>query len=67
MVFRDDLCIAFLAKWPTLLGYSLVAPLEHRTDVVGSFTESEYVELQRRVHRLGRAVARVASRPSAST
>jgi len=38
-------------------GYTLVAPLEHRTDVVGSFTEAEYVELQRRVHRIGRALS----------
>ena len=57
VVFRDDLCIAFLGKWPTLLGYTLLAPLEHRTDAVGSFTESEYVELQRRVHRVGRAIS----------
>ena len=58
VLFRDDLCIAFLDKFPTLLGYSLLAPLEHRTDVVGSFDEGEYVELQLRVHRLGRAVSR---------
>jgi diadenosine tetraphosphate (Ap4A) HIT family hydrolase len=57
VVFRDDICIAFLAKWPTLLGFTLVAPLEHRTDVVGAFTADEYVELQRRVHRIGRAVS----------
>jgi diadenosine tetraphosphate (Ap4A) HIT family hydrolase len=57
VVFRDDLCIAFLVKWPTLVGYTLVAPLEHRTDAVGSFTETEYVELQRRVHRVGRAIS----------
>jgi histidine triad (HIT) family protein len=57
VIFRDDLCIAFLAKFPTLLGYSLLAPLDHRTDVVGGFSESQYVELQRRVHRLGRAVS----------
>ena len=57
MVFRDDVCVAFLAKWPTLLGYTLVAPLEHRTDVVDAFTADEYVELQRRVHRVGRAVS----------
>lgn len=59
VVFRDDVCIAFLAKWPTLLGYTLVAPVEHRTDVVGSFTVDEYVALQRRVHRVGRAVSEV--------
>lgn len=27
VLYRDDRCIAFLAKWPTLLGYTLVAPL----------------------------------------
>jgi diadenosine tetraphosphate (Ap4A) HIT family hydrolase len=57
VVFRDDVCVAFLAKWPTLLGYTLVAPLAHRTDVVGAFTIDEYLELQRRVHRIGRAVS----------
>ena len=57
VVLRDELCVGFLAKWPTLVGYALLAPLEHRTDVVGDFSEGEYVELQRRVHRLGRAVA----------
>jgi len=39
-----------------LKGYTLVAPLEHRTDVVAGFTEDEYVALQRRVHRVGRAI-----------
>ena len=57
ILFRDEVCIAFLAKFPTLAGYTLVAPLEHRTDVVGAFTEDEYVELQRRVHRIGRALS----------
>jgi ATP adenylyltransferase len=57
VLFRDDLCIEFLDKYPTLLGYSLLAPLEHRTDVIGSFDTAEYVELQQRVHRLGRAVS----------
>jgi len=58
VIYRDQLCIAFLAKTPTLLGYSLLAPLDHRTSVVADFTEDEYVDLQRRVHRLGRAVSR---------
>jgi diadenosine tetraphosphate (Ap4A) HIT family hydrolase len=57
VVFRDDVCIAFLAKWPTLIGYTLVAPLEHHTDVVAAFTADEYVDLQRRVHRIGRGVS----------
>ena len=57
VIYRDDICIAFLAKAPTLLGYSLLAPLEHRTDVVADFTEDEYLDLQRRAYRLGRAVS----------
>jgi diadenosine tetraphosphate (Ap4A) HIT family hydrolase len=57
VIYRDQLCIAFLAKAPTLLGYSLLAPLEHRTGVVADFTEDEYVDLQRRARRLGRAVS----------
>jgi diadenosine tetraphosphate (Ap4A) HIT family hydrolase len=59
VVFRDDVCVAFLAKWPTLLGCTLLAPIEHRTDVIDAFTTDEYVELQRRVHRVGRAVSQV--------
>ena len=53
VIYRDEICIAFLNRFPTLLGYSLLAPIEHRTGVVTDFTEDEYVELQRRVHRLG--------------
>ena len=58
VVFRDEVCIAFLAKFATLVGYTLVAPLEHRTNVVGDFTEDEYMQIQRRVHQVGRAVSK---------
>ncbi len=58
VVFRDDVCVGFLAKWPTLLGVTLVAPLEHRTGVIDDFTADEYAELQGRVHRVGRAVSK---------
>jgi diadenosine tetraphosphate (Ap4A) HIT family hydrolase len=57
VLFRDDVCVAFLAKYATLVGYTLVAPLEHRTNVVDDFTEDEFADLQRRVHRIGRAVS----------
>jgi diadenosine tetraphosphate (Ap4A) HIT family hydrolase len=57
LISRDDVCVSFLAKWPTLVGYALLAPLEHRTQVVGDFTENEYVDIQRRVHRLGLAIS----------
>ncbi len=57
VIRRDDVSVSFLAKAPTLIGYALLAPLEHRTGVIGDFTEDEYVDLQRRVHQLGRAVS----------
>jgi diadenosine tetraphosphate (Ap4A) HIT family hydrolase len=57
VISRDDVCVTFLGKWPTLLGYCFLAPLEHRTNVVADFSEDKYLELQRRVHRLGRAVS----------
>jgi hypothetical protein len=38
IISRDDVCVSFLAKSPTLFGYAILAPLDHRTDVVGDFT-----------------------------
>jgi ribosomal protein S18 acetylase RimI-like enzyme len=57
VIARDELSITFLAKYATLRGYCIVAPVDHRTGVVADFTEDEYAALQRRVHRLGRAVS----------
>ena len=57
VVHRDEICIAFLARLATLRGYTLVAPLEHRSGVVADFTEDEYAALQRRVHRIGTVVS----------
>ncbi len=57
VIFRNDLCVAFLPRYPTLRGRVLLAPVEHRTQVVGDFTEDEYIAIQRHVYRLGRAVS----------
>jgi len=59
IVYRDDVAIAFLNRYPTLVGYCLVAPVAHREGVVDDFTEDEYLALQRVVRRVGRAVSRV--------
>jgi diadenosine tetraphosphate (Ap4A) HIT family hydrolase len=59
VIVRDEVCIAFLSRFPTLYGTALLAPVEHRGNVVTDFTEHEYVELQRRMHRLGVALAAV--------
>lgn len=58
-IHRDDVGVAFLSRYPTVLGYALVAPREHRCDVIGDFDLDEYLALQRLVHRVGRAIASV--------
>jgi diadenosine tetraphosphate (Ap4A) HIT family hydrolase len=59
IVYRDDRHIVFLNRFPTLEGYVLVAPVEHREQVVGDFTLEEYLELQELVFRIGRAMSAV--------
>lgn len=56
-IYRDDFAIVFLNRFPTLLGYTLVAPLEHRASVIDDFTEDEHLRIQSLVHRVGRAIA----------
>ena len=58
LVYEDERAVAFLQRFQTMYGYVLVAPREHRERVVDDFSEDEYLELQRVVHRVGRAVAR---------
>ena len=58
VVYEDEAAIAFLQRFQTMYGYVLVTPKEHREHVVDDFTEEEYAELQRVVHRVGRAVCR---------
>jgi diadenosine tetraphosphate (Ap4A) HIT family hydrolase len=59
VVFSDETAIAFLSRFPTQLGYVLVASKGHREHVTGDYSEEEYVALQRVVHRVGEAVRRV--------
>jgi diadenosine tetraphosphate (Ap4A) HIT family hydrolase len=58
IVYEDDVAIAFLDKYPSLYGHTLVAPREHREQVTGDFTTEEYLDLQRRVHRVAQAIRR---------
>ncbi len=59
IIYRDEAHIAFFNRFPTLSGYTLVAPLEHREQVVADFDLDEYLALQALVHRIGRAMAEV--------
>ena len=66
LVWADDQAAAFLARYNTLLGHTLVAPRAHREQVTGDFRVEEYLELQRLVYQVGEAVRR-SCRPSGST
>jgi diadenosine tetraphosphate (Ap4A) HIT family hydrolase len=59
VVYEDDAAIAFLNKYPTLAGYTLVCPKAHLEQVAGDFTEAEYLRLQAVVRRVAEAVRQV--------
>jgi diadenosine tetraphosphate (Ap4A) HIT family hydrolase len=59
VIYEDERAIAFLQRFQTLLGYVLVAPKEHREDVVRDLDEEGYLALQKVVHRVGRAICDV--------
>ena len=56
-VYDDGDTIAFLSRYPTLMGHCLVAPKRHVESWVHELSESEYLGLQRVVHQVARAVA----------
>ena len=56
IIYEDEVAIAFLDKYPTLLGRTLVAPRQHREQVTGDFKIQEYLELQRRVYLISEAI-----------
>ncbi len=59
IVAETDYAVAFLNRFPTLFGYVLVAPKDHREQVTGDFTEEEYVELQRFIFQVAEAMRRL--------
>ena len=59
VVYRDDHAVVFLNKYPTLYGYTLVAPVEHREQVTGDFSQPAYLQLQTVIYRVAEAVRQV--------
>jgi len=59
IVYRDGQTIAFLNRFPTLVGYCLVATTDHRVDVIHDLDEAGYLQLQAVVRRVAVAVAAV--------
>jgi histidine triad (HIT) family protein/ATP adenylyltransferase len=56
-IYEDADTIAFLVRYPTLLGHSLVAPKRHVESWVTDLGEEQFLALQRIVRRVARAVA----------
>ena|SRR5690242_8134050 len=56
IIYRDEVGFVFLSKYPSLYGYTLVAPVKHREQVTGDFTPEEYLALQQLVYRVGEAI-----------
>jgi diadenosine tetraphosphate (Ap4A) HIT family hydrolase len=56
LVWADDHAVAFLARYNTLLGHTLVVPRAHREQVTGDFRIEEYLSLQRLVYHVGEAL-----------
>lgn len=56
IVYENEGTVAFLGKYPTLYGQTLVAPKEHKTRVTGDFDVEEYVAFQRVLHAVSEAV-----------
>ena len=58
IILQDEESIVFLNKYPVLVGYVLVAPVDHKEQVTGDFSLEEYLSLQQMVHRVAEAVRR---------
>ena len=59
IVAEDDDHLAFLTRYPTLLGTVLVAPKQHREHVVRDLSEDAYLRLMALVYRVAQAVEAV--------
>jgi diadenosine tetraphosphate (Ap4A) HIT family hydrolase len=59
IVFEDDFAIAFLNKFPPLLGYVLVCPKAHLEQVADDFSQEDYLRLQAVVYAVSQALRAV--------
>lgn len=56
IIYEDENAIVFLNKYPTLYGYVLVAPREHKEQVTGDFSLAAYLGLQQVIYVVTEAV-----------
>lgn len=56
LIYEDQEHIAFLDKYPTLVGRTIVAPKRHVEHVIGDLSQNEFQRLMSIVYRVGRAI-----------
>lgn len=59
IIYEDQTAVVFLGKYPTLYGYTLVAPREHREQATGDFTLKDYLSLQRLIYQVAETLRHV--------
>jgi diadenosine tetraphosphate (Ap4A) HIT family hydrolase len=59
IIYEDETAVVFLNKYPTLYGYTLVAPRRHCEHATGDFTREEYLALQDLIYRVSEALSQV--------
>ncbi len=59
MIYEDQTAIVFLNTYPSLSGYTLVAPREHREQATGDFSLEEYLQLQQLIYVVAEALRQV--------
>lgn len=59
VVYEDEGSIAFLNRFPTLAGQTIVAPRDHREQVTGDVSPEEYGAIQRVVYGVAEGVRAV--------
>lgn len=59
IIYEDQANIVFLSKYPTLYGYTLVAPRAHREHATSDFPLEEYLALQRLIYQVAEALRQV--------
>ncbi|MFG1993554.1 HIT family protein [Actinoplanes sp. NPDC048988] len=56
LVYEDEETVAFLTRYPTLLGYTVVCPRRHLESWVTDMEVDEFLRFQGTVHRVARAL-----------
>jgi diadenosine tetraphosphate (Ap4A) HIT family hydrolase len=59
VVFEDDFAIAFLNKYPAVVGHVLICPKMHVEQVTGDLNLEDYLRLQAVVYEVSNALRRV--------